>query len=105
MRNQNWGDDMSLLEEQLEEIRKKTAAVGVTPEMASAAPVSGGLLGIEPRSTGQRKLSRKTEQFLARCYWAVIGLRHFCSRDDWVKGSTMELASYYEKMQDAQRQS
>ena len=39
---------MSLLEEQLEEIRKKTAAVGVTPEMANAAPVSGGLLGIEP---------------------------------------------------------
>ena len=38
----------SLLDGQLEEIRKKTAAVGVTPEMASAAPVSGGLLGIEP---------------------------------------------------------
>lgn len=38
----------SLLEEQLEEIRKKTAAVGVTPEMASAAPVSDGILGIEP---------------------------------------------------------
>ena len=39
---------MSLLEEQLEETRKKTAAVGVTPDMATASPVSAGLLGIEP---------------------------------------------------------
>ena len=38
---------MSLFEEQLEEMKRKTASVGVTPGMAMKAPVSDNLLGIE----------------------------------------------------------
>ena len=50
---------MSLLEEQLEEIRKKTASVGVTPEMVSASPVGSGLLGVKaPQHWTQEAMER-----------------------------------------------
>ena len=98
---------MSLLEEQLEEIRKKTAAVGVTPEMASAAPVSGGLLGIEPPKHWTEEVIERDGRgkfFGKMLLGGFTGMTPLLfpemigSRDRY----KAELASYYEKMQDAQ---
>ena len=98
---------MSLLEEQLEEIRRKTAAVGVTPEMASEAPVSGSLLGIEPPKHWTEKAIEedgKAKFFGKMLLGGFTGLTPLLfpemigSRDRY----KAELANYYDKMQDAQ---
>ena len=98
---------MSLLEEQLEEIRKKTAAVGVTPEMAQARRPARGLLGIEPpRHWTEKAIEEdgKGKFFGKMLLGGFTGLTPLLFPE--MIGSRArykaELARNYEKMQDAQ---